>query len=582
MNLLESTSFVSPVYLPATPSSDTRNRLGGVYTPAALAEWVAREFCRYLPETEIVRVLDPACGNGSLLKAVAKVMGDQVELIGTDLDEDALAQALQGLPINTSFYKTDALAPKGELSSVKGWRNLTGRKKITGIIANPPWGAEISHSNSELKALGYKLASGQFDSYDLFVELCLSIAPKNSVLAFILPDSIFNPEHEGLRRLILNSTQILSISRLGEGFFPGVFRGTVVVIARKKKVDTGHTIDCMRLNKEWRQKILTGHATFEQAKKELAHPVLQSRLLKNAQARFDIDVREDEEKVLVKMSEIHNSWSEWLASGRGIELSKYGNVINCPECKTSYPLPRQQNLRYLCRACNGLFDTEMAERKCIVRTLQKKEDKWQSLIVGEDVNRYKCFPSRQVHLDVEGINYKTNGEFAHRKLLIRKTGLGIKAAIDETGAYTNQVVYHYYLRPGVAAPSFLLNYFQGVLCSRVLLAYYLKRIGENEWRSHPYVTQRIVAELPIPNIKEGTQKWRQASAIADAVEHRKNVQSNDSKEDLDVERLVAGLYGLTQDECNWVLDVLEQAEALEPIRTLRITAREKLMPVIVN
>jgi hypothetical protein len=382
-----------------------------------------------------------------------------------------------------------------------------------------------------------------------------------------------------LRRLLLGSTQILSISRLGEGFFTGVFRGTVVLVVRKGQPDAEHAIDCMRLTKEWRQRILSGQATLEQAKQELAHPVRQSRFTSDPQARFDIDVREQEEQVLVKMSGAKMPWVRWLVSGRGIELSKQGRVHLCPQCDTAYPLPRNGNFHHLCRACNQLFTCSKAVQRQIVRPLQQPEAGWQPLIVGEDVDRYKCHPSRQVRLDVAGINYKTRETFIHRKLLIRKTGLGIKAAIDETGAYTNQVVFHYYVPPSVTAPPFLLDYFQGVLCSRVLLAYHLKRIGESEWRSHPYVTQQIVAELPIPDIGEGTREWRQAQAIADTVKRRRKVDSSNSEEDLNVERLVAGLYGLTRADCHWVLEVLDQAEGLEPIRTLRLTERSALTPI---
>ena len=62
---------------------------------------------------------------------------------------------------------------------------------LTGVIANPPWGADVGFSPADLRALGYKLAKGQFDSFDLFVELCLSVAPEGAVLAFILPDAPF-------------------------------------------------------------------------------------------------------------------------------------------------------------------------------------------------------------------------------------------------------------------------------------------------------------------------------------------------------------------------------------------------------
>jgi hypothetical protein len=102
-----------------------------------------------------------------------------------------------------------------------------------------------------------------------------------------------------------------------------------------------------------------------------------------------------------------------------------------------------------------------------------------------------------------------------------------------------------------------------------MLAYHLKRTGENEWRSHPYVTQKTIAELPIPLISEGGPKWRQARAIASAVAERRQNISSDPLTDLHVDSLVAGLYDLDSKACAWVLNVLDEAQSLQSITTMR-------------
>jgi adenine-specific DNA-methyltransferase len=102
-----------------------------------------------------------------------------------------------------------------------------------------------------------------------------------------------------------------------------------------------------------------------------------------------------------------------------------------------------------------------------------------------------------------------------------------------------------------------------------LLAYHLKQTGENEWRSHPYVTQKTIAELPIPSISEGQTNWRQAKAIAGAVRQRRRDKCTSKDGDLHIDSLVAGLYGLNQRGCAWVLNVLEEAQSLRAITTMR-------------
>lgn len=563
----------------AQTERSSSKKLGAVYTPKILADWVATELLQALPAGDRALVIDPAMGDGQLLSAVAEAGADRVELLGIDIDPLAVETARSRLPITARVIHGDALKLEANSETTAGWQALISDGPIVGIIANPPWGADLDHSPPELASLGYTLAGGQFDSYDLFVELSLTFAPSGSVLAFILPDSLFNPEHEPLRDLVLNNAEILSISRLGEGFFPGVFRGTVVLVLRKVKPASTHRVRCFRLNKVWRRRVLSGVTTLAEAQSQCSHMVNQNRFAEDVHKRFDIDVQQHEETTLSIIASSALHWTRWLQSGRGIELSKTGKVVFCAHCNMARPQPRQEHGVLNCNYCRRRFAFSEETSSRIIRPLQADERGWAKLIVGEDVDRYRCAPSRQIKTDVAGINYKAPETFQQRKLLIRKTGLGIKAAIDDTGAYTNQVVFHFFVPPDVTAPPFLLDYLQGVLCSRVLLAYYLKRIGENEWRSHPYVTQKTISRLPIPDITEATWQWRQAQAIAEGVKNRRTRDSNSCAEDIMIDCLVAGLYGLDQNQCSWVIDVLNQAEPLEPIRTVRLPGDSSLQPL---
>jgi adenine-specific DNA-methyltransferase len=567
-----------PVFNGPSSHYKTRN-LGAVYTPGFLAEWVAAQLVDALSANSHAFIIDPATGDGQLLKAVAEVAGARVALFGIDIDQNAVEEARRRLPSTAKVVTADALKLAPDEDATSPWRALVNDKPLVGVIANPPWGADLDHSQLELASLGYSLASGQFDIYDLFVELCITFAPEGSVLAFILPDSLFNPEHRPLRRLILSSTEILSISRLGEGFFSRVYRGTVVLLLRVGVPKATHEIKCFRLNKEWRRRILSGESSLTEAQSECGHVVRQSRFSTDPEARFDIDVRQGEETMLSTITASSPGWERWVQSGRGIELSKTGRVVFCSYCKNAHPLPADTDRMMTCGSCGKCFGSSDAEHATIIRPLQHDEAGWSPLIVGEDVDRYRCIPSRQIRTGITGINYKAPETFQQRKLLIRKTGIGIKAAIDESSAYTVQVVFHYFIRPQLAAPLFLLDYLQGILCSRVLLAYYLKRVGEIEWRSHPYITQKIISTLPIPDITEGTWHWRQAQAIAEQVQHRRMRDSNFCAEDIMIDCLVAGLYGLDHQQCQWVLAVLDEAESLEPIRTVRLPERNMLQPV---
>jgi len=537
-----------------------------VYTPPLLARWVASLLLAELePSSEPLQVLDPACGAGALLRAVMDQHPGEVRAQGLDRDPEALRSARAALGPGARLEQADAL----------DWLAGRSRLPVQGLIANPPWGAELQQDARALRALGYSLARGQFDSADLFAEGSLAATAPGTVVALLLPDSIFLPEHQGLRRLVLEHSSLILAARLGEGFFPGVFRGAAVLLLRRGAAPAGHLVSCLRIPRPWRQRILAGEVTLAQANAALAHAVPQARFAADPQARFDIDQRRQDEGAVLHLERRTMPWQRWLTSGRGVEISRSGRIMRCPGCAHARPWPRSP--RAECRSCGARIVLAKLPQERIVRPLQgTPPDGWAPLITGQDVGRHRCNPGHRIRLAVPGISYKPQAWYQGPKLLLRKTGVGIKAAVDPSGAHTTQVVYHF--RPRPDAPPFLLDYLQGVLCSRALLAWHLVRRGENEWRSHPYLTQQLIQGFPIPDLHPGGWRWAQARAIAAAVQRRRQATEHDGPEDLAIERLVAGLFELRAEHQAWMLQILVRAQQLEPIRSLQLADPAAIRP----
>ena len=83
---------------PGEPAARDRKRHGRHYTPPALASFLARRLLEHAPGGGVLRVLDPACGDGELLLALDGVVrellpGVRVELVGYDLDAAGVALA---------------------------------------------------------------------------------------------------------------------------------------------------------------------------------------------------------------------------------------------------------------------------------------------------------------------------------------------------------------------------------------------------------------------------------------------------------------------------------------------------------
>jgi hypothetical protein len=522
---------------------------GAVYTPELLARWVARQFTAALPAGPVT-VADLACGRGALLAAVRRARPG-VRLVGVDVDAGDLRIAAAELPA-AHLVQGDSLM----------LRESSEFGPFDGIILNPPWGILLPHDQQVLRALGYTLAEGQFDSANLFVELSLSLLPEGGVSAFILPDSIFFPEHVRLRRLLLRETELLLVARLGEGFFRGVFRGTAVVVTRKATPTPHHRVECLRLGAGERRAILDGELDLDAFADSRLHAVPQVRFAHDT--TFEIDVREEYAAFVSRMRARGGHWSQWFNSGRGVELSKLGRVVRCRSCRHAWPVPRTPRL-LVCPGCGAAKPSADLPVEVLVRPLDEAEPGWAPLIAGVDVERYRCVPTHAIRVGVPGINYKSEQARSGERILVRKTGVGLRAAVTDESAYSTQVVYHYV--PNSGAPRFLASYVQGVLASRVMLAYHLLVTGENEWRSHPYVTQQVISSLPVPDpVNEPTHRAT-AEAIADAARAYTAVPT--VERDLAIEALVVDLFGLDAADVAIAAEVLDEAQNLQGIRELR-------------
>ena len=294
----------------------------------------------------------------------------------------------------------------------------------------------------------------------------------------------------------------------------------------------------------------------------LSHAVPQVRFLRKA--TFEIDVRDEHTTLVEKIRARGGRWSQWFGSGRGVELSKSGRVVCCRSCGHAWPLPRTPRL-LTCRVCGVAELSSDLPVEVVVQALGEAGPGWVPLIAGVDVNRYRCAATHAIRTGVPGINYKVDQPHDGERILVRKTGVGLRAAVTAERAYTTQVVFHY--EPDTETPEFLASYVQGVLASRAMLAYHLLVNGENEWRSHPYVTQQVIPSLPVPDPVSEPAHRVQAKKIADAARAHASAPSADR--DLAIEALVVHLFGLDRKDVAVVASVLDNAQDLEGIRELR-------------
>lgn len=110
----------------------------------------------------------------------------------------------------------------------------------------------------------------------------------------------------------------------------------------------------------------------------------------------------------------------------------------------------------------------------------------------------------------------------------------------------------------------------GVLNSRFIYYHTTIKHGETEWRSHPYVTQRQILDMPLPDEKQLLANLSLVKEIAEIVRGSiKFGRPIDRLADAKVERLVAKLFGLTKNNYKTIYSTLNQLEGLLPVRQLQ-------------
>lgn len=536
-----------------------KQKYGVVYTPDTLSEFVAILLKRVIGNTRVSAVLDPASGECSLLNAAKNVFGNDCEYIGIDVDQDAVN--------NTKNYFTikynDAILPRNvKRKTADYWRDKL--PQISTIIANPPWSSEKIYERSILEKAGYTLISGQYDSYVLFIELAYNILNKDGVMAFIIPDSLFDAQNERLRKFLVENMQIKVIARLGEKIFDEVNRAATVIICQKTLPSPEDETVCFRLSTDARKDYLAGKGSLLSFFDESSHCVKQDRFMRNNGYNFDIDAHSDEEELLAKITSDIIDWKQIFNFGRGVEISKSGKIVYCPVCNCAqgYKKKHMDAGEKVCTHCgaNILVNAETAHN---VVTLSPEPESV-LIYVGENIRRYGINGECYIRPNINGINYKNRELYNPPKLLIRKTGLGIYGAIDYTGSMTSQTVYILkYADEDNVTP---LEYYLALLNSRVVYYYYLKVYGENEWKSHPYLTKQIIYTLPIRPYA-ANELDQQIVQLATAL-----MQTYDYQTDLQLEKLIMQKYGLTVEEECLISDEMNRLPDLSAVNNMKMEA----------
>ena len=242
-------------------SAADRVKANGVhYTPPDLAAFLAGALCRHATPRENgpIRVLDPACGDGSLLLALAEAtpptIQARLELVGYDTDASALAKASATLGElrdvftdlrNADFLSLPTSGARREASLFDGaGAQAAAPPHFDFVIANPPYvrtqvlGAE----RAQQLAAAYDL-SGRVDLYHAFVKAIAASLRAGGTLGLLTSNRfLYTQAGAATREALLRDFELCHLFDLGDTKLFAAAVLPAILIARRSL--EGHAGDC--------------------------------------------------------------------------------------------------------------------------------------------------------------------------------------------------------------------------------------------------------------------------------------------------------------------------------------------------
>lgn len=550
-----------------------RKIMGEFFTPIQIVDYILKSV-GYTNHHDIEnkKLIDLSCGSGSFLIGAAKILLEKLreQLKLEEKSELTLKQAEEivtivkdniiGIDINPvvcilcqinlyftlfdlfkNIIEKNKDYPIPEFSIlVKDTLQFFTNNKYDYVVGNPPYLfiRDIPLENRKsIEKMPLETNKGQYDYYQLFIEIGIKILNERGLLGYIVPDSLLALSNRKLiRGYIYHSTKIKEICYLGLGFKEPVVSNVIIILQKESKQEE-------RLNNT----ILI--------KKTLKRDQLESQLIQNNIGKWDynflINLTQRDINILERLKsnfpnllDLMNDSQYKILISRGVELGKEGEIIYCEVCHRSLPLPKG-NL--ICSKCGSSLNANKIENIIVDSISEDLENEYVPFVYS--LNRYIIRKYKYIKLGVEGINYKSY-DLYKSKIVIRQLSQEnmICAAYDEN-AFTPQSIYNIQI---IQSPILEFNhyYLLGLLNSQ-LLSYYLIKSFSSYKTLFPRILIEKLKKLPI-KVPKNKEEKKIAKKIIELVKDISVFIGKDigsyvqSQKSLDA--LIFDLYNISEDQ----------------------------------
>ncbi|TFG25015.1 MAG: hypothetical protein EU532_12090 [Promethearchaeota archaeon] len=493
-----------------------RRKLGEIYTPISVVRKILKKV-GYTKNNNITKktIIDISCGAGSfLIEAIEllkkKLLKDYNDFNTITPNADNLIEILNKIrdcvygidlnPIACILCQLNMFLCLMDLIRIIKLRqphyefplfNIVNSdtiqikfdKKYDFIVGNPPYLfiRDIPVSQRKIiESQNLKTNSGQYDLYQIFIELGIRLLNEKGHLGFIVPDSILVlSNRKEIRKYIYENTKISHISIVGSQFNEPVVSNIIIILQRESQ----------RINRIKNEM---------QVSNDLNHTniILPQMIIEKFNYKFLVNLDSLDLLILEKMIQVPKLGDLLkdqrfkMILARGVELNKSGKVIFCDTCKMYLPVPKAS---LKCNSCESTLKKSSVE-KIIQKEIGNIEtDNFRRLLYS--INRYEIKECRYIRINKPGINYKSEEIYKDRIVIRQLNQNNLICATYDKFSYTTQSFYNLKVKNS-QHPEFTDFYLLGLLNSSLLSYYFIKSFGSYK-KLFPRILIEKIESLPI-------------------------------------------------------------------------------------
>jgi len=537
LNLLNSNFNSLGKFYEKTLLQKERKVLGEFYTPKSIVRYIL-DAMGYKDSNNIQpkKLIDISCGSGSFIILAIRVLisscfksfnrHDFSEILPEEaktivlrikeniygIDVNPLACILCQINIHFELFKLMRIIKNKDKSYHLPLFNIINSNSLAKndteqydyVVGNPPYLfiRDIPNDQKQIIEKGnFNTNNGQYDYYQIFIELGIRLLRSKGILGYIVPDSLLALSNRSiLRKYIYNNTKIREIYNIGPQFEEPIVSNIILVLEKESDVQERerNSIKVKFSNQEQRE-------IYQNSLKEWDYKFLIHL------SDEDIYIINHLNNKFPKLKDLMTKDDFKILLSRGIELTKKGEIILCENCRKYFPIPKKE---LNCPECKKPLKEEQIEKIIFDSVQNDDKDKFKLFI--NSINRYQVKDYSFIRIDKKGINYK-DFEIYIDRIIIRQLSQNnlICATYDRNLSLTSQSFYNLRI---CQSPIIEFNnlYLLGIINSKLLSYYFIKLFGSYK-KLFPRILIEKIKDFPI-KVPENNNEKDLASKIIKKVE----------------------------------------------------------------